>query len=147
MAEGRHPRIDDVLRDACEARRVPGVVAAVTDRGRTIYEGAFGKAQTQAGHPMQMDTVFRIASMTKVITTIAVMMLYEEGRIDLDAPFQRYFPEFQPPVLGSFDYRSGKYTSYPPAQPITVRQLLTPHAGLRLLVSQRRASSADERRA
>jgi len=109
---------------------VPGVVAAVTDPHDTIYEGAFGHAQTRASRSMQPDTLFRIASMTKMIATIAVLMLHEQGRIDLDAPFQRYFPEFrQPPVLGSFDQRSRRYTTYPAAQPITVRQLLTHTSG------------------
>ncbi|HLF09702.1 MAG TPA: serine hydrolase domain-containing protein, partial [Gammaproteobacteria bacterium] len=130
MADRQYSAIDQVLRDACEARQVPGVVAAVTDRRGTIYEAAFGYAQLEAGIAMQPDTVFRIASMTKVITSIAVMMLHEEGRIDLDAPFQRYFPEFrQPSVLESFDAASSKYTTCPAAQAITVRQLLTHTSG------------------
>ena len=83
---------------------VPGIVAAATDQRRIVYRGAFGIANAATRQPMHADAVFRIASMTKVITTIVVLQLAERGLVALDAPFRHYFPSFrQPPVLRSFD--------------------------------------------
>ena len=109
---------------------MPGVVAAVADRARTLYRGAFGLASTALARPMRPDTVFRIASLTKVVTSVAVMMLHEQAGLELDAPFKRYFPAFrQPPVLTSFERGSRRYTTRPAARDITVRELLTHTSG------------------
>jgi CubicO group peptidase (beta-lactamase class C family) len=79
---------------------------------------------------MRLDSVFRIASMTKLITTLAVLMLHEEHGVDLDEPFARYLPEFrQPPLLTSFDSASRSYQARPAASSITIRQLLTHTSG------------------
>ena len=79
-------QIDSVLRSAVEAREVPGVVAlAASDKG-AIYDGAFGVRDLNAGGAMTGDTVFRIASMTKAITSVAAMQLVEQGKLGLDEP-------------------------------------------------------------
>ena len=79
-------QVDAVLRQAVDAREVPGVVAmAATDKGM-LYEGAFGFRALGEPAPMTLDTVFRIVSMTKAITWVAAMQLVEEGRFRLDAP-------------------------------------------------------------
>jgi methyl acetate hydrolase len=79
---------------------------------------------------MHVDSVFRIASMTKLVTSLAVLMLQEEHGVDLDAPFSQYFPEFrQPQVLESFNRASVGYATHPALTPITVRQLLTHTSG------------------
>ncbi|HUO68802.1 MAG TPA: serine hydrolase domain-containing protein, partial [Gammaproteobacteria bacterium] len=97
--------LDDALRGAVDARLAPGVVAALTDRAGPVYRGAFGLAGAASREPLRIEHVFRIASLTKLVTTIAVLMLVEQGRVSLDAPFKRYVPEFrQPPVLRSFDH-------------------------------------------
>jgi methyl acetate hydrolase len=122
--------IDRALRDAVRAGRVPGIVAAVTDRRGTLYQGAFGLAQSALRDAMQVDSVFRIASLTKLITSLAVLTLVEQRVIDVEAPFETYFPEFlQPPVLRSFSPESREFVAAPAARAITVRDLLTHTSG------------------
>lgn len=122
-------RLDDALRAAVDLGTVPGVVAAVSDARGLVYEGAFGRAGTASG-PMRPDTVFRIASMTKVVTTVAVLMLHDEGRLDLDQPLAAYLPAYsQPPVLDEFDAATLRYRTHRAARPITIRDLLTHTAG------------------
>jgi methyl acetate hydrolase len=121
--------IDGALREAIESRRVPGVVAAVTGRDEVLYRAAFGVAETSTGRPMRVDDVFRIASMTKVVTSLGVMMLIDEGRLTLDGALADYLPGYrQPDVLESFDAATGRYTVRPAGSQITIRQLLT-HTG------------------
>ena len=109
---------------------VPGVVAAVTDRQRVIYRGAFGFADVGARRVLRPDAVFRIASMTKLVTSIAVLQLRDRGLVDLDQPFARFYRDFrQPPVLQSFDPLTRRYRVAPAASDITVRQLLTHTSG------------------
>jgi methyl acetate hydrolase len=121
--------IDSVLRRAVEAGAVPGVVAlAATDRG-VLYEGAFGQRDLAAGPAMTEDTIFRIASMTKAVTSVAAMQLIEQGKLSLDEPIGRVLPELAAPyVLQGFD-ASGKPRLRPAKRPITLRHLLTHTAG------------------
>src|SRR5262245_36522058 len=86
--------IDASLRAAVERRDVPGVVGLVTDRRRVLYQGAFGVADVSTGRPLTADALFRIASMTKPITSAAAMQLLEQGRFGLDDPVEKYLPEF-----------------------------------------------------
>src|SRR5262245_13354372 len=82
----RTARIDSVLKQAADARDVPGVVAmAATDKG-VLYEGAFGPRALGESAAMTLDTVFRIASMTKAIATVAAMQLVEQGKLTLEGP-------------------------------------------------------------
>jgi CubicO group peptidase (beta-lactamase class C family) len=121
--------IDAVLRRPVEAGQVPGVVAlAATDRG-VLYEGAFGRRDLAAGPAMTLDTIFRIASMTKAVTSVAAMQLVEAGTLALDEPIGRVLPELATPyVLQGFD-PSGKPRLRPAKRPITLRHLLTHTAG------------------
>lgn len=126
----RRGAIDAVLKEAVEAGLVPGLVAAVTDARDVRFETAHGRARFESGTPMSVDSVFRVASMTKAVTALGFMMLVEEGLLDLDAPFVRYFPRFeQPPVLASFDPRTGACTTRPARSPVTLRQLLAHTSG------------------
>jgi CubicO group peptidase (beta-lactamase class C family) len=122
-------QIDSVLRHAVEAREVPGVVAmAASDEG-PIYEGAFGVRDLGSGQAMTLDTVFRIHSMTKAITSVAAMQLVEEGRLSLDAPVPAIDPTLgAPQVLEGFG-ASGAPILRPARRPITLRHLLTHTAG------------------
>ncbi len=109
---------------------VPGAVAAVTDAGGTVFEAAFGAACASDAAPMQVDSLFRIASMTKLVTSVAVLILHDEGRVDLDAPLAEYVPGYaQPEVLASFDAGTGRYATRPARSAITVRELLTHTSG------------------
>ena len=78
--------LDTSLREAVERKDVPGVVALVTDRERVLYQSAFGLADVATGRPLTADALFRIASMTKPVASVALMQLVEQGRIGLDDP-------------------------------------------------------------
>jgi methyl acetate hydrolase len=106
--------LHNILRTAVEQKRIPGVVAMVATSGGIVYEGAFG---------FNKDTIFAIASMTKPITSVAVMQLVEAGRLSLDEPATTYLPELgKVQVLGGSSLRA-------PIGAITVRQLLTHTSG------------------
>ena len=123
--------IDASLRSAVERKDVPGVVALVTSRDRVLYEGAFGVADVSSGRPLKADALFRIASMTKPITSVALMQLVEQGKIALDDPGEKYLPELaNPKVVESFNATTGDYKLRPAAKPPTVRQFLTHTSGL-----------------
>jgi methyl acetate hydrolase len=122
--------IDKVLRQAVERGDVPGVVVAVTDRERTIYEGAFGERGLGNGVPMTTDTVFYLASMTKPITATCAMQLVEQGKLELDAPISKYVPETKQKlqVLEGWDDK-GKPKLRPPKREIALRDLMTHSSG------------------
>jgi CubicO group peptidase (beta-lactamase class C family) len=123
--------IDAYLATAVNETKIPGVVALVTDADGVLYTGAFGQQNVAAGVPMATDTIFRIASMTKPVTSVAVMMLVQEGDVDLDDPISQYLPAFENPlVIETFNPADKSYTSRPAARPITVRHLLTHTSGL-----------------
>src|SRR5437868_3236403 len=124
-----HAQVDAVLRRATEAREVPGVVAvAATDKG-VVYEGAFGVRDLANGPEMTPDTIFRLASMTKAVTSTAAMQLVEQGRLDLDQPIGNVLPELSAPqVIEGFD-DAGAPRLRPAKRPITLRLLLTHTAG------------------
>ena len=121
--------IDAVLRGAVAAGEAPGVVAlAASDRG-VLYEGAFGQRDIAAGPAMTPGTIFRIASMTKAVTSVAAMQLVEQGKLALDEPIGGVLPELAAPyVLQGFD-PAGKPRLRPARRPITLRHLLTHTAG------------------
>lgn len=126
---GALSRVDAALRSAVDAGEVPGVVAmAATDRG-LLYEGAFGHRVRGGVEAMTSDTVFRIASMTKAITSIAAMQLVEQGKLALEAPVPDIDPTIGAPrVLEGFD-AAGAPRLRPAKRPITLRHLLTHTAG------------------
>lgn len=121
--------IDSMLRTATSAGEVPGVVAlAATDNG-ILYEGHFGRRRLRDGPAMTRDTVFRVASMVKVITSVAALQLVEQNKLSLDAPVPEIDPAVgSPKVLEGFDAK-GSPRLRPAMRPITLRQLLTHTAG------------------
>ena len=122
--------LDTLLHEAVERHDVPGVVAEVANRERTLYRGAFGKLDERGAVEMPADAIFRIASMTKPVTSVAVMMLKEQGLVDLDDVVGRYLPEFKgAEVIAEFDESATSYTTRPAAREITLRHLLTHTAG------------------
>ena len=122
-------QIAEVLRAAVEEQRLPGVVAMVAQGDAVVYHGAFGKQYAAQGVPMATDSIFRIASMTKAVTSVAVMQLVERGRVKLDEPVGTYLPELaRVEVLEDVD-ANGMAKLRPPKTPVTVRQLLTHTSG------------------
>jgi CubicO group peptidase (beta-lactamase class C family) len=121
--------IDAVLRRATDAGEVPGVVAVAANDKGILYEGAFGTRDLAKGPAMTLDTIFRLASMTKAVTSVAAMQLVEQGKLQLDQPAGNVLPELAAPqVLEGFD-DSGAPRLRPAKRPITLRHLLTHTAG------------------
>jgi CubicO group peptidase (beta-lactamase class C family) len=124
-------RIDAYLRKAVAETHVPGLVAMVADADGVLYTGAFGEQNTAANVPMAADAIFRIASMTKPVTSVAVAMLMEQGDVQLDDPISEHLPAFAgTQVIDTFNAADNTYTSRAAARPITVRHLLTHTSGL-----------------
>jgi len=121
--------IDAVLRRAVDDGEVPGVVASAATPERVIYEGAFGRRSLAEQAPMDMRTVFRIASMTKAVTAAAAMQLVEEGRLALDQPAGEIVEGLAAPkVLEGFD-AAGRPRLRPARGAVTLRNLLTHTSG------------------
>jgi methyl acetate hydrolase len=119
------------LRGAVERKDVPGVVALITDRDHVLYQSAFGVADVATGRPLTTDALFRIASMTKPVTSVALMQLVEQGRLSLDDPAEKYLPQLAGlKVIESFDSASGAYRVRPASRPPTVKHFLTHTSGL-----------------
>jgi CubicO group peptidase (beta-lactamase class C family) len=119
------------LSDTIEQTYIPGLVALVTNADGAIYSGAFGDQDVAGGHTMRQDAIFRIASMTKPVTAVAVMMLVEAGLVGLDDPIEQHLPgAVSTGVFASFDPTTRRYTSRPASTTVTVRHLLTNTSGL-----------------
>ncbi|MYF71769.1 MAG: beta-lactamase family protein [Proteobacteria bacterium] len=131
LSEDGQTAIDDFLDRVVHDTYIPGVVALVTNRDGVIYAGAFGSRNVAQGVPMTVDSIFRIASMTKPITSAAVMMLVEEGDVGLDDPASNYLPGRLPvEVFETFDPTDNSFTSRPANGQMTVRHLLAHTSGL-----------------
>lgn len=131
MSSQRLNRIDSNLSQWVREGKTNGVVALIVRDGKIVYNKAFGYDDPAKKIPMRTDHIFRIASQTKAITSVAVMMLYEEGKFLLDDPIARYIPEFAgQQVLDSFIARDSSYTTVPAKSPVTIRQLLMHTSGI-----------------
>ena len=119
------------LEAAIDRGDVPGAVVLITGPDRVLYHEAFGKMSTATALEMKKDTIFNIASMTKAVTSVGVMMLVEEGKLGLDDEVSKYLPQFKAPqVLSKVDVAAGTYETRPATRPITIRQLLTHTSGI-----------------
>ncbi|MGH7617893.1 MAG: serine hydrolase, partial [Gemmatimonadaceae bacterium] len=122
-------RIDSTLRSFVGAGSVAGVSALVYEKGREVYSGAFGMADREAQRPMSRNAIVQIYSMTKPITGVALMTLYEQGEFQLDDPLSKYAPEFANlQVYGGQD-ASGKPILVPLRRPVTIRDITRHTAG------------------
>lgn len=131
MSSERLQRLDAFLQKSVDQKEIPGAVAIVCRNGKIIYHKAFGSADNTSGRAMKTDDIFRIASMSKAITSTAVMMLWEQGLFQLDDPISKYIPEFKDPsVLDSFNESDSSFTAQPAGKEITIRHLLTHTSGL-----------------
>ncbi len=123
--------IDRMFRAAVDNKEIPGVVAAVMTKDQMLYLGAFGKQDVARGVPMSKDTLFRIASMTKPVTSVGIMMLHEQGRLGLDDPVGSYLPAYRGrAVISAFDEKDATYTTRQAKSEMTIRHLLTHTSGL-----------------
>ncbi|MBC3783903.1 serine hydrolase domain-containing protein [Spirosoma utsteinense] len=131
MSAARLQRMDAVINEYITKGRQAGVSVLVARNGRIVYHKAYGQDDITTKTPLKRDAIFRIASQTKAITSIGLMMLFEEGKFLLDDPISKYIPAFKnPKVLDKFNEKDSSYTSVPAKREITIRQLLTHTSGI-----------------
>ncbi|MDH5316000.1 MAG: beta-lactamase family protein [Gemmatimonadota bacterium] len=131
FSSARLARIDSLVTDLIAQKKIPGAVVYIARHGKVAYHRAWGYRDTETRDPLRKDDIFRMASQSKAIASLAVMMLWEEGRFGLDDPVSRYIPEFaKPTVLKTFNPADSSYTTEPAGREITIRQLLTHTSGL-----------------
>jgi CubicO group peptidase (beta-lactamase class C family) len=129
MSSERLARIGPAMQAYIDRGEVAGTVTLVARRGRIVWVDARGYADREAGTPLEVDSLFRLASQTKPVTAVAAMILLEQGRFRLDDPIAKYLPEYadmKVAVVGD----SGEVELVPAERPITIRHLLTHTAGL-----------------
>ena len=132
LSPERLQRIDDAFISYAHEGRIAGAVGMVLRHGKLVYTGAWGMKDVAAGDPSQADDIFRIASMTKPITSVAVMILYEEGRFFLTDPVGRYLPELaNVPVANLSEATSADdIPTVRARRPMTIQDLLRHTSGL-----------------
>jgi CubicO group peptidase (beta-lactamase class C family) len=132
LSPERLERLTRAMQEAIDNGRTAGLVALVSRNGQVAYLKSFGKLDLARGTSMPTNAIFRIASQTKAVTTTAVMILMEEGRILLDDPVSKYIPEFAAArvAVQAPDKGATGYSTVPIKRPITIRDLLTHTAGI-----------------
>jgi len=120
-----------MIMQAVDSGWIAGATAFIARDGKIVYDKAFGVSDLEAGTAMQTDNIFRIASQTKAIVSIAAMTLFEEGKFLLDDPVSKYIPEFaNPQVIAAYNEKDTTYTTIPAKREVTVRHLLTHTSGI-----------------
>ncbi|MBX9629617.1 MAG: beta-lactamase family protein [Burkholderiales bacterium] len=129
----RLDRIEGALKPYIADKQLAGAVVGVARHGKLVYLKSFGSADAESGTPMKDDAIFRIASMTKAITSVAVMMLQEDGKLLVKDPVSKYIPEFkEPKVMVPRDAKDAKagYDTVPANREVTIRDLLAHTSGI-----------------
>jgi CubicO group peptidase (beta-lactamase class C family) len=133
MSSERLGRLTAAMQGYINRDEVAGVVTLVARRGRVVHFEALGMRDAENRTPMTRDTIFRIASMTKPIASVALMMLYEQGHFGLREPISRWLPELEEMTVlvqpEADEYMGVPYKEAPAARPITFQQVLTHTAG------------------
>lgn len=130
LSPERVARIDIMCEAEVQKGNLPGIVSLLARNGKIVHWKAYGNA-TADGRELNRDDIFRIASQSKAITSTAVMMLWEEGKFQLDDPISKYIPEFKgQQVLKTFQYSDSSWTGEPVKNEITIRHLLTHTSGI-----------------
>lgn len=131
FSAARLARIDSFFNDAIAKGYAPNAVTFIAHNGKIVHNKAYGYANIEKKIPARTDNFFRIASQTKLVTTIAVLMLYEQGKLFLDDPVSRFLPEFSDmQVLDSVDKATGKIVTHKAKKAVTIRHLLSHTAGI-----------------
>ena len=127
----RLARIDGLVNEYISKNWLTGAVSIVIKDNQVVQYKGYGYADVATKRPMKNDVIFRIMSQTKAITSVGVMILYEQGKLLLDQPISDFIPEFKKPVvLDKFNESDTTYTTVPANSEITIRQLLTHTSGL-----------------
>jgi len=126
--ESKLARLDQVLQDYVDQQQLAGAVALVLQNGEIVYERAVGWSDREAGKEMRTDSMFRIASQTKALTSVVILTLMEEGRLNLSDPVSRFIPEYKSTTVAEMSDAGMKIV--PAKRGITLRDLLTHTAGI-----------------
>ncbi|MCW3108970.1 MAG: estB 1, partial [Segetibacter sp.] len=127
----RLKRIDTLVNDYINKNYLTGAVTLVVKDNQLIQYKGYGYADAETKKPMQNDAIFRIMSQTKAITSVGIMILYEQGKLLLDEPIADFIPEFRNPVvLDKYNAADTTYTTVPAKRNITFRDLLTHSSGI-----------------
>ena len=129
LSSERLKRLSEALKGYVKEGKLPGGVVLVARRGKVAYVEAFGQRDREAGAPMREDSIFRIASQTKALVSVGVMMLQEEGRLLISDPVGKYLPEFRETTV-AVPKQGGGYEVVKAKRPITIRDLLTHTSGV-----------------
>ncbi len=122
--------LDGFIQQYVDAKKVPGGVFLVARKGKIVYYKNFG-SKNEEGVPYQLNDIFRIASMTKAITTVSIMQLFEHGKLRLDEPVYNFIPAFKNQmVLNTFNEADSTFTLVKANKPVTIRHLLTHTSGI-----------------
>jgi CubicO group peptidase (beta-lactamase class C family) len=130
MSSERMHRIHDAIQRHIDAGEISGAVTLVARRGRLVHLEAHGLMDIESKRPMEKDAIFRIASMSKPVTGVAVMMMLEEGKLHLNDPVSKYLPEFKNAKVAIARGNSGESYLVPADRDLTIRDLLTHTNGL-----------------
>src|SRR6202035_1977572 len=130
LSSERLARIGETLKADIEAGRIPGAVIAIARHGKLVALDAYGWRDKAAGIAMTTDTIFNIASMTKPMTTVGALMLYEQGKILIDDPLSKYFPKFAQMHVAVRDAADPPAETVPANRQITIQDLLRHTSGL-----------------
>jgi CubicO group peptidase (beta-lactamase class C family) len=130
MSSQRLNRLTTEMKAIAERGDVPGVVTMVARKGKVVHLEATGKRELEGGTPMQKDSIFRIYSMTKPITGVAMMILFEQGKWQLNDPVSKHIPEFADLKVAKVDPANGAVTTVPSNHPMTMRELMSHSGGL-----------------
>lgn len=130
LSQARLDRLEAVVQRYVDDQAIAGAVTLIARRGRQAHIQAYGMADRDDGIPMRADTIFRIASMTKPVTSVAVLMLYEEGHFKLNDPVGQYLPELASLEVLTATGDGTAFTRTPAEQPMTIRHLLTHTSGI-----------------
>jgi CubicO group peptidase (beta-lactamase class C family) len=133
FAKEKLDRVGDFLRNEVATGKIPGAVLLIQQHGRPVYFESFGVRDVESRHPMTADTIFRLYSMSKPVTSVAAMMLVDDGKLSLDDPVSKYIPAFADVKVGvEKSDENGKPTLAlkPVKRPITILDLLRHTSGL-----------------
>ena len=130
LAHAQASRIDRFMQSYVDSNRIAGAAVLVLRDGRVVYEKAVGWADREAKRPMTIDAIFRIASESKPVTSVAILQLAEEGKLSIDDPVSQWLPTYAHTFVASDAPGDSGRTLVPARRPITIRDLITHTAGI-----------------
>ena len=131
FSTARLARLDSGMSNWVQHKWINGSVALIARRGKIVFYKAYGYNDLDTKTPLPKNGIFRIASQTKAVTTVAALMLWEEGKFSMNDPVSKYIPSFaNARVLATFNPKDSSYTTVPANRPVTIHDLFTHTSGL-----------------